>query len=63
MNIEQDAKIICPYCSSEFTLLIDISGGEQTLVEDCEVCCQPVVLSLHIDNGTLVSCDARREND
>jgi len=63
MNIEQDAKIICPYCSSEFTLLIDISAGEQTLVEDCEVCCQPIVLNLHIDNGALVSCDVRREND
>lgn len=63
MNIEQEAKILCPYCSSEFTLLIDISGGEQTLIEDCEACCQPIVLTIHIDNGNLTACDARREND
>lgn len=63
MNPEQETQIICPYCSSPLTLLLDISAGDQTLVEDCEVCCQPIVLQLHIDNGNLLSCEASREND
>lgn len=63
MNVEQEAKILCPYCSSAQTLLLDISAGDQALVEDCEVCCQPMLLNLHIENGQLINCDARRENE
>ena len=63
MNVEQEAKILCPYCSSPQTLLLDISAGDQTMVEDCEACCQPMLLTLHVENGNLSHCDVQREND
>ena len=49
MNVEQEAQITCPYCSSQFTLLLDISAGDQTLVEDCEVCCRPICFKVHLN--------------
>lgn len=32
----------CPYCGEFIVLLVDESAGEQTYVEDCSVCCQPI---------------------
>lgn len=36
----------CPYCLEKISMLLDISiEGEQTYIEDCEVCCNPIQLS------------------
>jgi len=32
----------CPYCWEEISMLLDPSVKQQTYVEDCEVCCQPI---------------------
>ncbi len=33
----------CPYCFEKISMLLDISvDGQQTYVEDCEVCCNPI---------------------
>ncbi len=33
----------CPYCSERISMLLDISvEGQQSYVEDCEVCCNPI---------------------
>ena len=32
----------CPYCWEEISALLDPSVGQQFLVEDCEVCCNPM---------------------
>ncbi|WP_425459959.1 CPXCG motif-containing cysteine-rich protein [Hydrocarboniclastica marina] len=34
----------CPYCGERLELLIDPSGGSQEYTEDCQVCCQPMVV-------------------
>lgn len=39
----------CPYCGEPITLLVDLSGGSQAYVEDCEVCCQPIHINLWVD--------------
>ena len=38
-------KSFCPYCGKPIELLIDTSIAEQEYVEDCEVCCRPMVVS------------------
>lgn len=54
----------CPYCGEYFETSIDLSGGEQQYVEDCQVCCRPIVVrvQLHPD-GTLRAVETFREND
>ena len=35
-----------PYCAELITTRFDLSAGAQTYVEDCQVCCQPISMSL-----------------
>jgi hypothetical protein len=39
-------------------MLLDLSAGPQKYIEDCEVCCNPVEISYHADEGGLVSFEA-----
>ncbi|GGZ45374.1 CPXCG motif-containing cysteine-rich protein [Mesonia mobilis] len=47
----------CPYCWEEVSMLLDPSVS-QTYVEDCEVCCNPMKVSVHFENGELISFQA-----
>lgn len=59
-----EAAVDCPYCGERFVTLVDTSAGDQCYVEDCQVCCQPIVLTITVDKrGDLAGLEARREND
>ena len=46
----------CPYCWEQYETQVDLTGGSSTYVEDCQVCCQPIELSLAVsDSGALVA--------
>jgi transcription elongation factor Elf1 len=32
----------CPYCWQKISMILDVSVDEQSYVEDCEVCCNPI---------------------
>jgi len=34
-------EFTCPYCGEEISMVLDLSVGRQTYIEDCEVCCKP----------------------
>lgn len=61
MNCLEQHSISCPYCGESFDVLIDCTQDEQSYVEDCAVCCQPVVLAIYVDTSLHVT--AQREND
>ena len=48
----------CPYCWEEISFLLDNSVSKQSYVEDCEVCCNPIQIDLHFDNGELLQFEA-----
>jgi Cysteine-rich CPXCG len=57
-------NVQCPYCGETFETEIDASGGSQEYVEDCYVCCKPIVFRIEVGpNGELTSIEAEREND
>jgi len=35
----------CPYCWQTVSMILDLSIEEQSYVEDCEVCCNPIQIS------------------
>jgi hypothetical protein len=39
----------CPYCGEDFDTQADCSAGSSDYVEDCQVCCQPIEISLEVD--------------
>jgi len=54
----------CPYCGESFDSDVDTSGGSQEYIEDCQICCQPIVFRLTVDtNGELLTLDTQRDND
>jgi hypothetical protein len=59
-----DEHIIdCPYCGESIRILIDASIPEQRYIEDCQVCCRPITLSVSIDEDGDAQVQASGEND
>jgi hypothetical protein len=56
-------SIQCPYCGESIDLFVDDSVDHQQYVEDCQVCCRPIHVSVtaHGDEG--VKLVVRAEND
>jgi hypothetical protein len=61
-SIEQET-IVCPHCGEQIDLLIDCSAGHQEYVEDCSVCCRPIMVSVQIEDGEVVAIEGRAENE
>lgn len=56
-------EIQCPYCGERTALLVDASAGDQHYVEDCQVCCRPISITLDVGEDGAVRVAARAEND
>lgn len=39
---------LCPYCSTPFELVVDVSQGSHETWEDCPHCCCPIQLRLEV---------------
>jgi hypothetical protein len=53
--------IDCPYCGERFETLIDPSAGSAAYIEDCQVCCQPIELTVRVDeDGAVAAVSAAR---
>jgi hypothetical protein len=51
----------CPYCGEAFETRADASAGSCSYVEDCQVCCQPIEMTLRVDDdGAIVEFSAQR---
>jgi hypothetical protein len=58
-----EQNISCPYCGESITILVDGSLPEQNYVEDCQVCCRPIVLDVSVDADGDVAVSASSENE
>ena len=64
MNLDTTEKnLSCPYCGESISILVDDSMPKQNYVEDCQVCCRPIVLDVSVDVGGDVMVSARSENE
>ena len=39
----------CPYCWEDISMLLDSSVRQQTYIEDCEVCCNPIQVTVRFE--------------
>ena len=53
----------CPYCGETITSFVDTSAGDQVYVEDCTVCCSPIVVEIITDGDELLALMVRQENE
>ena len=63
MALVETATIQCPYCWERLEIVVDCSVPAQQYVEDCEICCRPIILSIDVDEHGLPSVDPQPEND
>lgn len=50
----------CPHCWQNISMLLDESAFNQSYVEDCEVCCQPIQINCDFDDeGELLSFNSK----
>lgn len=53
MNGLEERAVQCPCCGETISLLIDCSLAQQSYVEDCQVCCQPMVVAIAIEDDEI----------
>ena len=53
----------CPYCGETITILVDDSLPEQQYIEDCQVCCRPIVMNVTVDADGDAAVVAMAENE
>ncbi|MES2918516.1 MAG: CPXCG motif-containing cysteine-rich protein [Pseudomonadota bacterium] len=61
-NLET-AFIQCPYCWEQIEVVVDCSIEQQEYIEDCSICCRPIVISVVISQGEIASIEARSEDE
>lgn len=47
--MQDEAALRCPYCGEAITVLVDASAGSQRYIEDCQVCCRPIAITVEVD--------------
>jgi len=59
----QTANIQCPYCWEQIEVVVDCSVEQQEYIEDCSVCCKPIIISVVIGEGEVISIEGRSEDE
>ena len=62
MNGLEAVNIQCPYCWEVIEITVDCSVPSQEYVEDCEVCCRPIVMNINLSEDGIPSVDVKRES-
>ncbi|MCW9013681.1 MAG: CPXCG motif-containing cysteine-rich protein [Gammaproteobacteria bacterium] len=56
-------KLNCPYCGEPIAILVDGSIAQQEYIEDCQVCCRPIVFKISISADDELIIEAFHENE
>tara|TARA_B110000503_G_C7064795_1_gene378264 strand:- start:613 stop:801 length:189 start_codon:yes stop_codon:yes gene_type:complete len=62
MDALEEAKISCPYCGEPIHILLNPEDIGQAYVEDCQVCCKPIEMTVYWADGEL-GVTARSDNE
>ena len=62
MNALETVSFQCPYCWKSNELTIDASARLQKFVDDCQVCCGPIYLTISVSAEGEIEIVAEAEN-
>ena len=49
--MDDEASYVCDACGEEIIVPVDLTAGvEQEYVEDCPVCCNPMLIHVQLDD-------------
>ena len=63
MDLLRSVELDCPYCGEPLDINVDCSVASQSYVEDCRVCCRPIVMVVEVDEEGEPDVVTRQEND
>ena len=63
MELLQNHWVQCAFCGESIEVLIDCSVADQEYVEDCQVCCRPLVFTVLAGHGEGPDISVRYENE
>jgi len=63
MNELLERTVFCPYCGERLEVLLDPSIPDQQYIEDCQVCCRPIVFDVTVIGDAEISVLVRSENE
>jgi len=63
MNELHQRNIACPYCGENIAILLDSSIDEQDYIEDCQVCCRPIMFYVSVDFEGDITLRVAHEDD
>jgi hypothetical protein len=63
MHNLENATIECPYCGEPIEVVVDCSVDCQEYIEDCSVCCRPILFSVVTSDGNIESIETRTEDE
>ncbi len=55
--------IICPNCGENIRILVNAEDEGDTYIEDCEVCCSPINITVLIDEYDQLSVEVSSDSD
>ena len=54
MSVLDEAIVGCPYCGEHLAIGIEPESVGHPYIEDCQVCCRPIVITVEAD-GTVTA--------
>ena len=63
MELIQTHTVHCAFCAEPIELVVDLSAGDQEYLEDCSVCCRPLVVRVSVNDDGAASVEVRNENE
>lgn len=63
MNELEEATVHCPYCGEPITVLLEPMDEDQEYIEDCQVCCRPIVMDVAVALNGEVTLSVRAEHE
>lgn len=60
MSFVVERRIRCPFCTARMDVVLDLSAGSQSYVEDCQICCQPMQITFETDSEQVLEIDVSR---
>lgn len=61
--MQEFVDVACPYCGQWIGIVVDRSVDHQRYIEDCQVCCRPIVVGVTVGGDGQVQVDARRDDE
>ena len=46
-----EKRVNCPYCGERIEVLLDPSIPHQNYIEDCQVCCRPIIFDVTVGDN------------